>query len=110
MVDPDSDPENWYSDPRNFFNTLPDGLPKPEVYLTPDEAVSTVNAAKDELFAVYDRLKSVVEVHEFTIRKRWAKVSMLADSNATTSFTARRPNFPSENSSQAAISSSRSVP
>ena len=87
MADSDSDTstDNWYSDPRNFFDTLPDSLPKP------DEAVSAVNAAKDELFSVYDRLKRVVEVHESTTRKRWVKVSMWADSKAATSLTARQP-------------------
>ena len=69
-----NDDSNFWSDPRNFFNSLPDGYPRPDKFLTPADAKEAVKCSKEEVFNAFDRLHSILAVHESTIRKRWVKV------------------------------------
>ncbi|KII93107.1 hypothetical protein PLICRDRAFT_380063 [Plicaturopsis crispa FD-325 SS-3] len=66
------DAESFYSDPRNMMNAFPEHM-RPTAYLTVQEAHAAVNAARTELFVLYDELHRIVSLHEDTIRKRWTK-------------------------------------
>lgn len=70
----DSDDE-LFTNPNAIFDTLPPEM-RPEAILTPEEGEKLVQARRTELLGLWDKLHSIVIVHEMTIRKRWAKVRM----------------------------------
>jgi hypothetical protein len=66
--------DSFYSDPRRIFAKLLPEEKRPVAYLTPNEAATAVEQARNQLFLIYDRLHRVVQLYESTIRKRWMKV------------------------------------
>jgi len=75
MDSDDEYPGGFYSNPQNFFNTLPAHM-RPQRILTPQEGRKQVEAKSKILFETWDRLHQVVLAHELTIRKRWSKVRL----------------------------------
>ncbi|KIJ52382.1 hypothetical protein M422DRAFT_64888 [Sphaerobolus stellatus SS14] len=67
------DSDDFYSNPANLFNSLPAHLPRPAGILTVAEGKEKVEANRRTLFEAWDKLHTIVLVHELTIRKRWAK-------------------------------------
>ncbi|TFK31363.1 hypothetical protein BDQ12DRAFT_671927 [Crucibulum laeve] len=64
--------EDFYSNPQNMFASFPSHL-QPEAILSVEEATDQANAKRKTLFDTWDKLHLIVNAHESTIRKRWAK-------------------------------------
>jgi len=62
-------------DMSSFFDNLPDGLPLPSSFLTPDEVEQKARQLAAKLFEDRETLQQIIERHEDTIRKRWSKKS-----------------------------------
>ncbi|KAK6974508.1 C2H2 and C2HC zinc finger protein [Favolaschia claudopus] len=60
-------------DPQAFFDSLPSHIPRPVGILQPADARGKADPIRKELFASWNRLKSIVLAHEETIQKRWKK-------------------------------------
>ncbi|EAA32429.1 hypothetical protein GE21DRAFT_7472 [Neurospora crassa] len=65
-----------FNDPASIFKALggggPGGLPIPESQ-SPDAVRRTAKERRDSIFASYAKLHDILERHEDTIQKRWAK-------------------------------------
>lgn len=62
---------NW-SDPSSFMKIIGGGGPIP-VTLSPDKILKQTKQRKLSIFKNYDTLHAIIDRHELTIRKRWAK-------------------------------------
>ncbi|MCJ1352732.1 MAG: hypothetical protein MMC33_002716 [Icmadophila ericetorum] len=66
---------SFYDDPRNFFDALGPGFPKPSSYPSPAKVRREAKTLSQEIFATWDTLHAILERHEEVIRRRWGKKS-----------------------------------
>jgi hypothetical protein len=74
------DDDDFYSNPQKMFDSLGASIPdfmRPDAFLSVEEATKEVEIVRKQLFKNWDKLHSVVLVHENTIRQRWGKVGRL---------------------------------
>jgi hypothetical protein len=62
-------------DHLSFFESLPDSLPRPSSFPTPQEVRSATRRYAKQLFKDHETLSKILDRHETTIRKRWMKKS-----------------------------------
>ena len=64
-----------YDDPRNFFDSLPPGLPRPSSFPTAAKVKQEAKTLSKKIFATWNILHSILDRHEGLIRRRWKKKS-----------------------------------